>query len=109
MTIYLKHLRTVSKCWLLAFSRKASTYFQALCVLLLLLVNYTKTEVDLIGLVEVWLHKHDLGKGFFGVFERAVSVVEDTDPIPEFRFLKPVSQCRSMLCWDTKSTFGSGR
>ena len=94
---------------LLAYSRKTSIYLQALRVLLLLLVDYPKTEVNFIGLVKVWLHEHHLRKGFFGVLERAVSVVEDTDPIPEFRFLQRVSQSRSMLSCNTKSTFGSGR
>ena len=54
---------------LLAYSRKTSIYLQALRVLLLLLVDYPKTEVNLIGLVKVWLHEHHLRKGFFGVLE----------------------------------------
>lgn len=54
---------------LLARSRKASTYLQALRVLLLLLVDYPKTKVNFVGLVKVWLHEHHLRKGFFGVLE----------------------------------------
>lgn len=45
------------------FSRVAScdaTYVQALVELLLLLVNYTQTEVDLVGLLKGRLHTHDL-------------------------------------------------
>lgn len=103
----LEALGTHQQVW--ACSRKASTYLQALRVLLLLLVDYTKTEVYFIGLVKVWLHEHHLRKGFFGVLKRAVSVVEDTDPIPKFGFLQRVSQSRSMLSCNTKSTFGSGR
>lgn len=34
---------------------------------LLLLVDYTKAEVDLVGFLEVRLHAHDLRKGLFGV------------------------------------------
>jgi hypothetical protein len=57
-------------------------------IFLLLLVNYTQTEVDLIGLFEIWLHSHHLGEGFFGMFQRPVAIVKDADAIPQFRFLR---------------------
>ena len=43
------------------------TYVQTLVELLLLLVYYTQAEVDLVCLLEVWLHTHDLREGFLGV------------------------------------------
>lgn len=45
------------------------TYLKTLLVLLLLLVNYTKPEVNLIRLFEIWLHAHNLRERFFGMFE----------------------------------------
>lgn len=35
------------------------------------------------GLVEIWLHLHDLGERLFGVLQRSVTVIEDADPIPK--------------------------
>lgn len=57
-------------------------------VLLLLLVNDTKAEVDLVGLLEVRLHLHHLGKGLFRMVKRAVAVVKNAYPIPKFRLLQ---------------------
>ena len=51
------------------------TYVQTLVELLLLLVYYTQAEVDLVCLLEVGLHAHDLGEGLLRVLERAVAVV----------------------------------
>jgi len=51
------------------------TYLQALRELLLLLVDYTKTEVYLVCLFEARIHAHDLRKSFFGVFEGTISIV----------------------------------
>ena len=48
----------------------------------LLLVDDAETKVDLVGLLEVGLHAHDLGKGFLGMLERAETIVEDTDAVP---------------------------
>ena len=83
--MYLKHWNTVSQSPTTA--GKASSYLQTLLELLLLLVYYTEAEVDLVGLLETRVHAHDLRKGFFGVLERAVAIVEDTDTIPELGFL----------------------
>lgn len=44
-------------------------------ILLLLLINNTQSEVDFVGLVEVWLHAHDLGKGFFRMLKRAIAII----------------------------------
>jgi hypothetical protein len=68
-----------------------SAYLKTLLVLLLLLVNYTEPEVDLVRLFEVRLHAHYLRKGLFGVLKRPVSIVEDADAIPKFGFLIDVS------------------
>lgn len=65
----------------------AHTYVQTLVELLLLLVYYTQTEIDLIRFFEVGLHAHNLGEGLFGMLKRAVAVVENANAIPELRFL----------------------
>jgi len=41
--------------------------FQRLSVLLLLLVDDAKAKVDLMRLVKVWRHVHDLREGLFGM------------------------------------------
>lgn len=64
------------------------TYLQTLAKLLLLLVYNAQAEIDLIGLLEIGSHAHDLGEGFFGVIERAITIVEDTDTVPQFGFLR---------------------
>lgn len=51
------------------------TYLKTLLEFLLLLVDYAKSEVDLIRLLKIWLHAHDLRKGFLCMFQRAISVV----------------------------------
>lgn len=83
--MYLKHCAMVS---LMADRNdEGATYLQTLLELLLLLVYYTKAEVYLVGFFEARVHAHDLGEGFFGVLERAIAIVENTDTIPELGFL----------------------
>jgi hypothetical protein len=65
----------------------SKAYLQALLILLLLFIDYTKSEVNFVCLLKIGFHPHHLRKGFFGMFQRSVSVIEDTDPIPQFRFL----------------------
>jgi hypothetical protein len=72
---------------LAAAAGKRKTNLQTLLELLLLLIYYSKAEVDLVGFLEARVHTHNLGEGFFGVLERAVAIVEDTDTIPELGFL----------------------
>lgn len=55
--------------------------------LLLLLVDDTEAEVDFISFFEVWGYFDDTCEGFLGMFEAAVSVVENADAIPQFRIL----------------------
>lgn len=66
----------------------ARTYIQALVELLLLLVYYSQAEINLICLLEVGFHAHDLGEGFFGVLKRAIAVVQNTNAVPEFGLLR---------------------
>jgi hypothetical protein len=63
------------------------TYVQTLVELLLLLVYYAQAEVDLVCLLEVGLHAHDLGEGLLRVLKGAVAVVQDTNAVPKFGFL----------------------
>ena len=44
-----------------------STYLETLAEFLLLFVYYAETKVDLVCLFKVWLHTHNLRKGFLGV------------------------------------------
>ena len=43
----------------------SAAYLETLTELLLLLINYAETEVDLVGLLKIWLHSHHLREGFF--------------------------------------------
>lgn len=63
------------------------TYLQTLAELLLLLIDYAQAEINLIGLLELGSHAHNLRKCFFGVVEGPVAIVENTNSIPEFGFL----------------------
>lgn len=63
-------------------SSRGMPYLQTLLKLLLLLVYYTKSEVDLIGLFEAWFHTHDLREGLLRMLERSVSVVQNANAIP---------------------------
>lgn len=60
---------------------------QTLTILLLLLVDYTKPEIDLVCFVEAGFHLHDLGEGFFRVIQGSIPIVQDTDTVPETRLL----------------------
>lgn len=53
----------------------------------LLLVYYSQTEVDFIGLLKVGLDLHHLGKSFFGIIVAAVAIVQDTNSIPQHGIL----------------------
>ena len=63
-------------------------YLKTLVIFLLLLVDYAQAEVDLVRLLEIRLHLHDLRKCFFGVVQRPVAVIQDADTIPKFRLLQ---------------------
>lgn len=69
-------------------ARARWTHIQTLVELLLLLIDYAEAEVDLVGLLKVGLHAHDLRKGLFGVLKRAISIIQDSNAIPELWFLE---------------------
>lgn len=62
--------------------------FQALVELLLLLVYYSETEVDFIGLFKVGRHAHDLRESLFGMVERSITIIQDTNSVPQFGLLQ---------------------
>ena len=87
-TMYLKHYAE-------ALERRATTlgcmswlYLQARAVLLLLLVYYPEAEVDLVRLLEVRLHLHDLRESLLRVVVGSESIVEDANAVPKFWFLE---------------------
>ena len=57
-------------------------HLETLLIFGLLLVDDAETKVDLVGLLEVGLHAHDLGEGLLGQLERAETIVEDADAVP---------------------------
>lgn len=57
--------------------------FERLLVALKLLVNDAEPEINLIRLFEIGIHMKDARKGFFGMLEGAIAVVEDADAIPQ--------------------------
>lgn len=61
--------------------------FEALVVLLLLLVYDAQSKVDLVSLLEVGLHLHNLRKGLLGMVQRPVSIIQDAYSIPQLWFL----------------------
>lgn len=63
------------------------TYVQTGSVFVLLLVDYAETEVNFVCLVKIRRHAHDLGEGLFGMIEGAITVVQDTNAIPQFGLL----------------------
>lgn len=83
--MYLKHCCTCQNG--ATFEAQERAYLETLRVLLLLLVYYAQSKVNLIGLFEVWFHAHDLGKGLFGVLEGAVTIVENANAVPQFWLL----------------------
>jgi hypothetical protein len=56
-------------------------------VLVLLLVYNPQPEVDLVGLLEFGFHPEDARESLFGMLKRSISIVQDTDSVPEFRVL----------------------
>lgn len=62
--------------------------FQALIELLLLLVYYSETKVDFIGLFKVRRHAHDLRESLFGVVEGSITIIQDTNAVPQFGLLE---------------------
>jgi hypothetical protein len=87
-TMYLKHLRTVSKG---QHIRDVDTYVETLVKLLLLLVYYAEAEVDFVGFLKIGFHAHHLRERFFCMLKGSVPIVQYPDAVPEFGFLSKVS------------------
>jgi hypothetical protein len=64
------------------------TYLETLRKFVLLLIYYTESEVDLIGLVKVGLNLHDLGERLLGIVVAAISIIENTNTVPEHGVLQ---------------------
>jgi hypothetical protein len=100
LTMYLKHFGPRVRANEYSHSELGPSYLKAGVVLLLLLVDYTQSKIDLIRLFKVGLHLHDLGKRFFGVVQGTISVVEYADAIPQFGFLpRLLAVCRTRANW----------
>lgn len=69
-----------------AWARK-KIYLETLWIFLLLLVNYAEAEINFIGLFKIGLDLHDLGKGLFGIVIAPITVIENSNAIPEHRIL----------------------
>lgn len=65
-----------------------STYIKRLLVFVLLLVDYTEAEVYLMSLIKVGVHGHNLRECLFGMVQRAIAIIKNTDAIPKPRFLQ---------------------
>lgn len=70
---------------------RSATNLKTLLVFVLLLVYDAQAEVDLIGLLKVGLHAHDLGEGFLCMIKRPIAVIEYTYAVPQFGLLCRVS------------------
>ena len=75
LTMYLKHYDAIRERSNLAWQHVENTYLKTLLILRLLLVYYTKPEVNLIGLLKVGLHLHDLGESLLSMIQRPIPVV----------------------------------
>lgn len=91
LTIYLKHCGKKEKKWSAVRSHVDQgqwlTYIKTLTELLLLLVYYAQAEVNLVGLLKLWRHAHNLRKGLFGVVEGSIAIVQDANTVPQLGFL----------------------
>ena len=85
-----------------------SIYLETLVVFLLLLVDYTEAEVDFVGLLEIWLHLHDLREGLLGMIKRTISIIQDTYAVPKLGFLERVLSMRLVryIISQQQRTFG---
>lgn len=73
--------------WTRWVTKDAVEAFEGVFVLRLLFVNYAEAEEDFVCLVKVFVHSKDGGESFLGMIERAVTIIEDTDAVPEFGIL----------------------
>lgn len=69
---------------------KESTNLETLLEFLLLLVNDSESEIDLVGLLEVRLHAHDLRERLLGMLQGAITIIEDAYTVPQLGLLQRV-------------------
>lgn len=62
-------------------------YLQTQVVFLLLFINNTQPKIDFVRLLKSGIHFHDSGKGFLSMFNRSIAIVQNADPVPQFRVL----------------------
>lgn len=62
-------------------------YLQTQVVFLLLFINNTQPKIDFVRLLKSRIHFHDSGKGFLSMFNRSIAIVQNADPVPQFRVL----------------------
>ena len=94
--MYLKHCRTISTSCEIHLD--CGTYLETLPEFLLLFIDDSQTKIDLVGLVKVRLHLHDLRESFFGVLQRPVTVIQNSDAIPKTRLLQISQLIRTIKC-----------
>jgi hypothetical protein len=74
----------------------AYTYIQTFLKLVLLLVDYSQAKINLAGLFKLGSHSHDLRKGFLRMIDRTISIIENSNSVPQFWFLN-----RSESSWSS--------
>lgn len=70
---------------------------QTLAELLLLLVDDSQAEINLVGLFKLGSHAHDLRESFLCVVEGAIAVIQDADAVPQLRFLGVAQVIKGLL------------
>jgi hypothetical protein len=68
-------------------SGASNIYLKTLSELGLLLVYYSETEIDLVGLLEIRLDLHDLRESLLGIVVATIAIVENANSVPEHRIL----------------------
>lgn len=58
------------------------TYLERLRIFVLLLVDYSKTKINLIRLLKSRIHSHDLAKSLLRVLQATISIIENADAVP---------------------------
>lgn len=86
------------------------TYIETLRKLLLLLVNYSEAEINLVGLFEFRCHTHDLGERLLRMIKRAIAIVQNTNAVPQLRLLSTGQhRARQEVANRRQPTLGSRR
>jgi hypothetical protein len=92
-------IKALNECQPTPTAKTNSTHLETLLVFLLLFVDNAEAEKDFVGLVEILIHTQDARKGFFGVLERAITVIENSDAVPQLRVLKLLNECKPCYAW----------